>query len=159
SSRADGSSARPEIRQTGGSMRPGKGIHRGKEARVARGTVAIGLQAAWTAVLGAYVLLGPGAVPAQAQPTPEQLPRVRVLMGQARDAYVRGDFETAGRLYQLTQQQADQLTPAEVADLESQVRQNNTALKARLEGRAQIQQANEALDKGLRPKANSLLRM
>jgi type II secretory pathway component GspD/PulD (secretin) len=131
-------------------------INRGKEARVARGTWTIGVRVATVALLALVVLLS--TVPLYAQGPPQLQPRGRLLMQQAREAYVRGDFESAAGLYAQAQQQSDQLTAEERGDLDSQMRQNGFALKAQREGRAQLKQAGEALDKGLRHKASILLR-
>ena len=63
-----------------------------------------------------------------------QPPRARMLLRSARELFAKGEYETADAYYQQALLGRDSLTPSEQRDLDAQLQQNATALRARREG-------------------------
>jgi type II secretory pathway component GspD/PulD (secretin) len=109
-------------------------------------------------LLALIVLLAGSLADASAQENVIFRPRARTLLQNARELYGRGEYEKAAEEYQKAQAVAKDLTPAEVKDLNDQIRLNTEALRNRREGSAQIQAAAEALRLGKVQEASSLLK-
>ncbi len=135
------------------------GVNRGKEARVARINTDFRFGKLIWATLAMGVVWLSLVSPSWGQSSTTSPPRARNILLKARDAFARGDYETAAFFYQKVELLQSQLTPVEQKDLVDQVRQNNLALKEQRIGRAQLHQAEEALDKRDRNKAQILLKM
>jgi type II secretory pathway component GspD/PulD (secretin) len=105
------------------------------------------------------VLLGAGAwAPAQEAPRAPQAPRARDLLKTAVDSYKRGEFEAAAVLFTQAQLGRNDLEASERTDLDTFSTQNQHALKARLDGSAQVRQATDAVNQGRPADAARLLK-
>jgi type II secretory pathway component GspD/PulD (secretin) len=100
-----------------------------------------------------------GLVPLWGQAPTGRPPSVSSVLQAARESYARGDFEVAADFYKQVQASAAALSPAERADLDRLINQNNIALRQRQEGRDQLRQADEALRRGQLQRAGSLLKI
>ncbi len=141
----------------------GRGVGRGKEARVSRAStvawmsVVVGLALAQARVAAQPPLPGDmgGGTSGQAQGRPA---RVRGYLDSAIESYRRGDYEFAATYFHQAQAGQDDLTATERQDLTNWLQLNNTALKARRDGAEQLRQAERALRSGQGQEAQALLK-
>lgn len=99
------------------------------------------------------------AAPASAQDFLPQPPSTRQMVKNARELYAKGEYEAAAQLYLQAQGSKDTLTPPEQADLKTQMQQNATAQKARLDGVILLDQVDSALKVGKATEAEAYLRL
>src|SRR5438132_86906 len=138
----------------------GRGVGRGKEARVARARTV-----AWMSV-AVGVALAPLGVHAQTPAPPVEITeqtqsrpaRVHDALRTAMDAYLRGDYELAGTFFQRAQTGQQDLTPSERQDLTNGLKLNGTALQARRDGAKQVRQAEDAYRQGRTQDALTLIK-
>ncbi|MFO0866642.1 MAG: hypothetical protein U0744_18715 [Gemmataceae bacterium] len=104
--------------------------------------------------LASILWIGVGSVAAQT----ESPAKVRAAVKSANDAYKRGDYDAATQLFGEAQSGQELLTKNERQDLAAGIQQNQVALKERLEGKALLQRADQALRKGDDKEAAALLR-
>jgi type II secretory pathway component GspD/PulD (secretin) len=84
---------------------------------------------------------------------------MHAILDSAIAAYRRGDYEKAAILLQQATLGQEDLTPAEVNDLNNHLRMNTEALKARREGADQVRLARDALRNGRIGEAQRLLKV
>ena len=104
--------------------------------------------------IASILWIGVGPVSAQT----ESPARIRAAVKSANDAYKRGDYDAATKLFVEAQAGQELLTKNERQDLASLIQQNQVALKERQEGKALLQKADQALRKGDDKEAAALLR-
>jgi type II secretory pathway component GspD/PulD (secretin) len=80
------------------------------------------------------------------------------VLNNAIDCYRRGDYERAAVLLQRAQVNQADLIPDEVNDLNTYLRLNNQALKARADGASQLRKAEKALNAGKKGEAAAILK-
>src|SRR5262249_22156890 len=139
----------------------GRGVGRGKEARVARSSIMAGLgvavgitlaQAGATAQTPDTGTAGPAA-----GRTETRASRVHVALNSAIDSYRKGEYELAVGFVKQAQPGQAELTPGERQDLNNWTQLNNAALQARREGGEKVRQAEQAVKAGRSQDAVGLL--
>ena len=85
-------------------------------------------------------------------------PGVRSALSSGIDSYRRADYEKAEKYFRLAQSGQDDLTPDERQELINLIKLNNSAIKARREGSAQLKLAEAAVETGRTAEADKLLK-
>ncbi len=111
-------------------------------------------------VLFPCAVLLAGALPPSAARAQDGVsrPHVRTIFLSAREAYGRGDYDTAAQLLAQIDDNARQLSQAEQRDYQDLYKQTNIAMNARHSGSAQLRQAEEALARNQVSEAAALAR-
>lgn len=126
---------------------------------MATNTVATTLRIARHSTLAALVLtaalLSTARGTAQEEPMPPA--QVRKALRLAIDNYKRGDFEEAADFFKYAEAGQKYLEKSDLKDLTDFGTYNGNALKSRQEGKLQVQQAAEALQKGKIAEASQIL--
>jgi type II secretory pathway component GspD/PulD (secretin) len=122
------------------------------------------LTLAWISIAVGVVLV-PAGVIAQSpdltgtgDPAAPRPAKVHTALRAATDCYRRGDYELAATFFEQAQLGQADLSATERQDLATWLELNNAALKARREGSAQLQMAEQALQQGRTPEALSALK-
>jgi type II secretory pathway component GspD/PulD (secretin)/tetratricopeptide (TPR) repeat protein len=135
----------------------------GKEAKVARAFqwtglgIAVGLIIQPNALRATTPTALVGLAGAVAQ-TPVRPSRIHNALSSGISSYQRGDYETASLSFQEAQAGKSDLSTQEQEELDSYIRRNSEALKARRDGLQQLQQAELAMSSGKTAEAESLLK-
>ena len=112
----------------------------------------------WVGCLLAVTAVAVVGQPASGQST-VQAPSARQILQKAHSAFRNADYEAADTYFRKVQIFQNELSPTERQELSAGIFKNSEALKQQRLGRAQINQAEDALNKGDLSKARSLLNL